>query len=409
MNLLQTFPIAARALLRNKTRAFLTTLGVIIGVASVISMVTVGEGAKSRVEAAFASMGTNLLIVLSGSTSTGGVMGGFGSMPTLTWDDLAAIRKEAPAVASAAPQLPSKVTLLSDDANWTTSVSGTTPEYFPIRNWTIARGTFFGDADVEAGAKVIVLGQTVSDHLFGPGVDPLGRTVRVRAVPFQVVGLLQRKGQSPMGSDYDDASFVPSSTFQAKIQGGLQNYISGIIVVSAKTEAETTRAQKEITAILRDRHHLGARDEDDFSIRNLTEIAAAQQQGTRALTGLLAAIAVVSLIVGGIGIMNIMLVSVTERTREIGVRMAVGAKPWHILAQFLVEAMSLSMMGGLIGVTAGMLAARVLAQRLGWPYATRIDMVLIAFGFSAAVGIGFGLYPARKASQLDPIDALRYE
>jgi putative ABC transport system permease protein len=409
MNLLQTFPIAARALLRNKTRAFLTMLGIIIGVASVISMVTVGEGAKSRVEAAFSSMGTNLLIVLSGSTSTGGVMGGFGSMPTLTWDDLAAIRREAPAVASAAPQLPAKATLLSDDANWTTSVSGTTPEYFPIRSWTIARGTFFGASDVDAGAKVIVLGQTVSDHLFGPGVDALGRTVRIRSIPFVVVGLLERKGQSPMGTDYDDATFVPSSTFVAKIQGGLSNYISGIIVVSAKTEADTARAQKEITSILRDRHHLGPRDESDFSIRNLTEIAAAQQQGTKALTGLLAAIAVVSLIVGGIGIMNIMLVSVTERTREIGVRMAVGAKPWHILMQFLVEAMSLSMAGGLIGVTAGMLAARVLATRLGWPYATRIDMVLVAFGFSAAVGIGFGLYPARKASQLDPIDALRYE
>jgi putative ABC transport system permease protein len=409
MNIFGTFPIAARALLRNKTRAFLTTLGVIIGVASVISMVTVGEGAKSRVEAAFSGMGTNLLIVLSGSTTTGGVMGGFGSMPTLTWDDLAAIRKEAPAVAAAAPALPIKMTLLSDDANWTTSITGTTPDFFPIRNWTIARGTFFGDGDVESGAKVIVLGQTVSDHLFGPGVDPLARTVRVRAVPFVVVGILERKGQSPMGSDYDDAVFVPSSTFQAKIQGGLQNYISGIIVVSAKSEAETGRAQKEISAILRDRHHLGPHDDDDFYVRNLTEIAAAQQQGTKALTGLLAAIAVVSLIVGGIGIMNIMLVSVTERTREIGVRMAVGAKPWHILAQFLVEAMSLSMAGGLIGVTAGMLAARILATRLGWPFTTRLDMVLVAFGFSAAVGIGFGLYPARKASLLDPIDALRYE
>ncbi|MFT3769578.1 MAG: ABC transporter permease [Minicystis sp.] len=409
MNLVQTFPIAARALLRNKMRAFLTTLGIIIGVASVISMVTVGEGAKSRVEAAFTSMGTNLLIVLSGSTSASGVMGGFGSMPTLTWEDLAAIRREAPAVRAAAPQLTIKTTVLSDDANWTTSVSGTTPEYFGIRSWTIARGAFFSDADVDSGAKLIVLGQTVSDHLFGAGVDPVGRVVRVRGVPFQVVGLLQRKGQSPMGQDYDDVTVVPVSTFSAKIQGGLQKYIAGIIAVSAKSEAETTRAQRQIAAILRDRHHLGPHDEDDFSIRNLTEIAAAQQQGTKALTGLLAAIAVVSLIVGGIGIMNIMLVSVTERTREIGVRMAVGAKPWHILAQFLVEAMSLSMLGGLVGVAAGMLAARELASRFGWPFATRADMALVAFGFSAAVGIGFGLYPARRASQLDPIEALRYE
>jgi putative ABC transport system permease protein len=409
MNLLQTFPIAARALLRNKMRAFLTTLGIIIGVASVISMVTVGEGAKSRVEAAFNSMGTNLLIVLSGSTSAGGVMGGFGSMPTLTWDDLAAIRKEAPAVRTVAPQLATKVSISSDDANWTTSVTGTTPEFFPIRSWIIARGGFFGDSDVDAGSKVIVLGQTVSDHLFGPGVDPLGRVVRVRGVPFQVIGLLQRKGQSPMGSDYDDASFVPVSTFQAKIQGGLQKYLAGVIVVSAQSAADTGRAQKEIGAILRDRHHLGPLDDDDFSVRNLTEIAAAQQQGTKALTGLLAAIAVVSLLVGGIGIMNIMLVSVTERTREIGVRMAVGAKPWHILMQFLVEAASLSMMGGLIGVAAGMIVAQVVATKLGWPHATRPDMILISFGFSALVGVGFGLYPARKASQLDPIQALRYE
>jgi putative ABC transport system permease protein len=240
-------------------------------------------------------------------------------------------------------------------------------------------------------------------------VDPVGRTVRIRSIPFQVVGLLRRKGQSPMGSDYDDAAFVPTTTFMAKLQGGLQNLIAGIIVVSAKGEADTTRAQKEITSILRDRHHLGPRDDDDFNIRNLTEIAAAQEQGTKALTGLLAAIAVVSLVVGGIGIMNIMLVSVTERTREIGVRMAVGAKPWHILAQFLVEAAALAMTGGLVGVTLGLLTARVLASRFGWPFATRIDMAMVAFAFSAAVGIGFGLYPARKASQLDPIDALCYE
>jgi putative ABC transport system permease protein len=330
-------------------------------------------------------------------------------MPTLTWDDLAAIRKEAPAVRAAVPQLTIKTTVLSDDTNWTTSVSGTTPEFFGIRSWTIARGSFFSEADVDSGAKIIVLGQTVSDHLFGAGVDPINRVVRVRGVPFQVVGLLQRKGQSPMGSDYDDVTIVPVSTFSAKIQGGLQKYIAGIIAVSATSEAETTRAQRQITAILRDRHHLGPQDENDFSIRNLTEIAAAQQQGTKALTGLLAAIAVVSLIVGGIGIMNIMLVSVTERTREIGVRMAVGAKPWHILAQFLMEAMSLSRLGGFVGVAAGTLAARELASRFGWPFAMRVDMAILAFGFSAAVGIGFGLYPARRASQLDPIEALRYE
>ena len=407
MNILQTIPLAARALLRNKMRSFLTMLGIIIGVASVISMVAVGEGAKARVEGAFASMGTNLLIVLSGSTTAGGVAGGFGSMPTLTWDDLAAIRKEAPAVKAAAPQLGAKITILSDDANWTTSVNGTTPEYFEIRAWKLARGSLFFDSDIDSGTKSIVLGQTVSDKIFGPGTDPLGRTVRLRGVPFVVVGLLQRKGQSPMGQDYDDVAIVPYTTFQAKLQGSLGKYIPGIIIVSAKSSDETARAQREIASILRDRHHLHSDTEDDFNIRNLTEVAQAQQAGTKALTGLLAAIAVVSLVVGGIGIMNIMLVSVTERTKEIGLRMAVGAKPWHVLAQFLVEAMTLSTTGGFLGLALGALAGHTVAARLGYPYATRVDMAIIAFLFSAVVGVGFGFYPARRAARLEPIEALR--
>jgi putative ABC transport system permease protein len=409
VNLAQTFPLAFRALLRNKSRSLLTALGVVIGVASVISMVAVGEGAKSRVESVFAAMGTNLLIVLSGSTSSGGVMGGFGSMPTLTWEDLRAIRTQAPAVRIAAPALSTRVTILSEDANWTTAVTGTSPEYFDARAWKIARGSRIGQEDVDAGAKVVVLGQTAADKLFGPGVNAIGRAVRLRSVPFQVVGLLERKGQSPMGSDYDDTAIVPVTTFLTKIQGGLQKYIAGAIVVSATSAADTTRAQKEITAILRERHHLASENEDDFSVRNLTEIASAQQQGTKALTGLLAAIAVVSLLVGGIGIMNIMLVSVTERTREIGVRMAVGAKPWHILAQFLVEAMSLSMAGGLLGVGIGVLTARSVAARFGFPFSIRVDMAVLAFAFSAFVGVVFGLFPARKAARLDPIEALRYE
>jgi putative ABC transport system permease protein len=409
MKLSNVLPIALSALLRNKTRSFLTTLGVIIGVASVISMVAVGEGAKARVSGVFAAMGTNMLIVLSGTTTTGGVAGGFGSLPTLTWEDLKAVRAQAPAVRWAAPAQMTRATLMAEDQNWSTSLTGSTPEFFDIRNWTIDKGSLFGDADLESGAKVIVLGATVSDKLFGPGVDPVGRTVRIRAVPFLVVGLLQRKGQSPMGTDYDDAAFIPVSTFQNQIQGGLQKYIAGIIVVSAVSSEDTTRASAEITSLLRDRHHLGPRDDDDFSIRNLTEMANAQQQGTQALTALLAAIAVVSLVVGGIGIMNIMLVSVTERTREIGVRMAVGAKPWHILAQFLAEAVTLSMIGGLMGVVVGSVLARVVAARLGWAYAARVDMIVLSVGFSALVGIGFGLYPARKASRLDPIEALRYE
>ncbi len=409
MNLANVLPIALSALLRNKTRSFLTTLGVIIGVASVISMVAVGEGAKARVSSVFAAMGTNMLIVLSGTTTTGGVAGGFGSLPTLTWDDLKAIRTQAPAVRWAAPAQMTKATITFEDQNWTTSITGTSSEFFDIRNWTIDKGSLFGDGDLDSGAKVIVVGATVADKLFGPGVDPVGKAVRIRAVPFLVVGLLQRKGQSPIGTDYDDAAFIPVTTFQNQIQGGLQKYIAGIIAVSAITSEDTTRASNEITSLLRDRHHLGPKDDDDFNIRNLTEMAAAQQQGTQTLTALLAAIAVVSLVVGGIGIMNIMLVSVTERTREIGVRMAVGAKPWHVLAQFLAEAVTLSMLGGLMGVVVGSVLARVVAARLGWTYTARVDMILLSVGFSALVGVGFGLYPARKASRLDPIEALRYE
>jgi len=409
MKFSQTVPLAARALLRNKTRSFLTMLGVIIGVASVISMVTVGEGAKARVAGVFAAMGTNLLIVLSGSTSSGGMMGGFGSMPTLTWEDLRAIRRDARAVRVAAPVLSSKVTLRSEDANWTTAVVGTTPEYFQIRALTIARGSPFSDADVDSGGKVVVLGETVVTRLFGAGVDPVGRTIRLRGVPFSVIGTLQRKGQSPMGQDYDDVAMLPVSTFQAKIQGALGKYVPGIIAVSAISPDDTYRAQAQIIGILRDNHRLTSATEDDFSVRNLTELATAQEQGTKALTGLLAAIAVVSLVVGGIGIMNIMLVSVTERTREIGLRMAIGATPGQVLLQFLVEAVALATTGGVIGVTLGVVLARVVAERLSLPRALRVDMALVSFCFSALVGVVFGFYPARRASRLNPIEALRSE
>ncbi len=409
MRLAQTIPIAARALMRNKMRSFLTMLGVIIGVASVISMVAVGEGAKTRVANLFSAMGTNLLIVLSGSTVGGGVAGGFGSMPTLTWDDLAAIRTELPAVRAAAPQMNAKITMVSDDGNWTTTITGTSPEFFDIRAWKLRKGSLFYDSDVEAGNKSIVLGQTVVDKLFPSGVDPIGRTVRVRGVPFTVIGVFERKGQSMMGQDYDDIAVMPYTTFQAKIQGGLGKFIPGIIIVSAKSADDTTRAQNQIAALLRERHHLRSQAEDDFNIRNLTEVAQAQQAGTKALTGLLAAIAIVSLVVGGIGIMNIMLVSVTERTREIGLRVAVGAKPWQVLAQFLAEAITLSTIGGVLGLALGAYAGHAVAQKLGYPSATRIDMAIVAFLFSALVGVGFGFYPARRASRLDPIEALRSE
>jgi putative ABC transport system permease protein len=409
LSLLQTLRVAVRALLRNKLRSFLTTLGIIIGVSAVIAMVAIGEGAKARVEEAFSSMGSNLLIVMPGSTSTGGAHGGFGSLPTLTWDDMRAIQNEVPTVRYVAPALRSTAQVISEDQNWTTQVTGTTPDYFAIRSWPMAKGAAFTSSDVETGSKSVVLGQTVVDKLFGPSADPIDQVVRIKNIPFIVIGVAAPKGQSPMGQDYDDAVFVPSSTFVSKIQGGLKNYLNGAIMVSAISQEATSHAETQVANLLRDRHHIEPGSDDDFSIRNLAEMAAAQQDGTRTLTTLLASIAAVSLLVGGIGIMNIMLVSVTERTREIGLRMAVGAKPRFILWQFLVEALTLSVMGGLIGVGAGVFGAERLAAKFGWPMLIRPDVIFIAVGFSACVGVGFGLYPARKASQLDPIEALRYE
>jgi len=409
VNPLQTLRVALRAILRNKLRAFLTTLGIVIGVGAVIAMMAIGAGAKQRVEEAFAAMGTNVLIILPGSTSAAGVHGGFGSLPTLTWDDFAAVRTDVATVKAAAPTLRSSLPVIGEAQNWTTSITGTSPEYFDIRNWPIALGNAFTQSDVDGGTKVIVLGQTVVDKLYGPNANPVGQMVRVGNTPFQVQGVAARKGQSATGQDYDDAAFIPFTTFARKVQGGLGKYLQGSIMVAATGSETTLRTQRDITTLLRERHHLAPADDDDFSIRNLSEIASAQQQGTETMTMLLASVAAVSLLVGGIGIMNIMLVSVTERTREIGIRMAVGAEPHHILIQFLIEALSLSVAGGLIGVGLGVGAATWLAARLQWPMLIQPDVIAVSVGFSAIVGIVFGIYPARKASQLDPIDALRFE
>ncbi len=409
MNPLHTLRVAFRALLRNKLRSFLTTLGIVIGVGAVIAMMAIGAGAKAQVEQAFAAMGTNVLIVLPGSTSSGGVRGGFGSMPTLTWDDLAAIRTEVATVKRAAPTLGTSLPVVSEDMNWTTRITGTSPEYFDIRNWPVANGASFTQADVDGGGKVIVLGQTVVDKLYGPNADPVGQTVRVGSTPFRVVGVAAKKGQSATGQDYDDAAFIPYTTFAQKVQGGLSKFLQGQVMVEATSSDTTSRAQKDITTLLRDRHHIAPGDDDDFSIRNLSEVASARQQGTDTMTLLLASVAAVSLLVGGIGIMNIMLVSVTERTREIGIRMAVGAEPHHILMQFLIEALSLSVAGGMIGVAGGIGTAAWLANRFHWPVLVQPNVIAVSVGFSALVGIAFGIYPARKASRLDPIDALRFE
>jgi putative ABC transport system permease protein len=407
MSPFQTVRLSGRALLRNKLRSFLTALGIIIGVGAVIAVMAIGEGAKSQVEETFASMGTNLLIVMSGSSSSGGARGGFGSQPTMTYDDLKAISDVA-SVAAAAPILRVQAQLQSEEQNWSTGVQGTTPNFFQIRRWGVSSGVLMTDSDNDSAAKVVVLGATVVEKLFGSSADPVGQTLRIKGVPFLIIGVLERKGQNPMGQDYDDTAIVPLSTFRMRLSPSLGNYLQGVIYVSAQPD-QTVRAQSQISSLLRDRHRLSSSSEDDFSIRNLAEVASAQAQGAETLSVLLVSIAAVSLLVGGIGIMNIMLVSVTERTREIGIRMAVGATPAQILWQFLTEALSLSVVGGLIGVAGGVLMARQLSHQFGWPLLIRPEVILAATGFSGLVGVGFGLYPAVKASQMDPIVALRFE
>ena len=288
-------------------------------------------------------------------------------------------------------------------------IYGITPEYFDIRSWAVLMGALLNQSDLEGGNKVVVLGQTVADKLFGTGTSPVGQSIRIKNTPFQVVAVLTRKGQSPMGQDYDDAVFIPSTTYRSKVQGGLGQYLSGTIMVQAVSAEATPRAQSDVANLLRDRHHLQPGADDDFSIRNLAEIASAQQQGTETLTTLLASVAAVSLLVGGIGIMNIMLVSVTERTREIGLRMAIGARRYQIMAQFLVESLTLSFFGGLLGVAIGSGSAQWISSKFGWPMLVRVDVIVISVVFSALTGVIFGLYPAWKASRLDPIEALRYE
>jgi len=409
VNYLETFLVAARALLRNKIRSFLTTLGIIIAVAAVIAMFALGEGSQASVQEAIASMGTNILIVLSGSSQGGGARGGFGSQPTLTWEDLKAIQTEASAVRYAVPNVGGNAQIMSEDQNWSTRITGTMPDYFLIRNWPVALGSPLTQTDVDLGSKVVVLGQTVVDKLFGPSANPVGQSIRINNIPFTIVGVAAKKGQSPVGQDYDDTAFVPVTTFEAKIRKGLGKFINGIIFVGAVSPAATPQAEKQITELLRDRHHIGPGAEDDFNIRNLSEIASTQEQAAKTGANLLLGIAFVSLVVGGIGIMNIMLVSVTERTREIGVRMAIGARPKDILAQFLIEALTLSTVGGLLGIALGLIGGSKLTSYWGWHMTFQPLVIAVAVICSAVVGIVFGLYPARKASLLDPIDALRYE
>lgn len=409
MTTVQTVWVACRALLRNKMRSFLTTLGIVIGVAAVISMSAIGAGARARVSSMFESMGSNILVVFSGSSRQGGMRGGQGSQPTLTWDDLERIREDIPDVRYAAPMMGIGAQVMAEGQNWQTQVRGTTADYFGIRNWPAANGEIFGDVDEDAGAKVAVVGQTVVNNLFGEDFNPVGQLIRINNIPFVVIGVAAKKGNNAWGSDEDDVVFVPSSTFRAKLQGGLQQFIPGTVMIGAVSQEATGTAKTAIEKLLRERHRIRPGNEDDFTVRNMSEMASAQQEGAKTMTSLLAGIALVSLIVGGIGIMNIMLVSVTERTREIGLRMALGAKPAAILIQFVTEAVVLSVIGGLLGVAAGIGAARYLVTTFDWPLLIEPMFSVIAVGFSGIVGVVFGLYPAWKASRLDPIQALRFE
>ena len=400
-----TFRIALRALARNKLRSFLTMLGIIIGVGAVIAMVAIGEGAKATIRSQIASLGTNVLIILPGTTTQGGVRVGFGSVNTLTDGDAKAIREEIRSISFVSPVLRRGEQVVAGNLNWGTFVQGVAPEFQQIREWQVAEGRFLHDGDVENDAKVAVLGETVVRNLFGND-DPLESVIRIRNIPFRVVGVLAAKGQSSQGADQDDIVMIPYTSMQKRLMR-ITNVQT--IIASAVTADRVQEAQEQITLLLRQRHRIQPDREDDFSIRNLSDIAEAASSSARVMAILLGAVASISLLVGGIGIMNIMLVSVTERTREIGIRMAIGAKGKDILTQFLVEALTLSIAGGGIGILLGVGASRFLAWKAGWSIALPPESILLAFGFSAAIGVFFGFYPARKASRLDPIEALRYE
>jgi putative ABC transport system permease protein len=410
VNLWMGIRIAVRALRVNKLRTALTMLGIVIGVGAVITMVAVGSGAQARVAEQIASLGSNLLIILSGSLTSGGARLGSGSHPTITEDDAWAIQREIPVVEAAAPSWRGGAQVVYGNLNWSTQIGGVTPEYFVVREWNPDTGRAMTSEDVDGAAKVALLGQTVAENLFG-GTDPVDQVIRIKKVPFTVIGVLERKGQSAWGQDQDDVILIPLSTAKKKVLGVNQaNARSvGSISVKVRDPALMKEAQEEIGRLLRQRHRLQSYQDDDFTIRNLAEILQSQEESSRVLALLLAAIASVSLLVGGIGIMNIMLVSVTERTREIGLRMAVGARGRDILTQFLVEAVTLSLMGGAIGITLGIAGSYGIARFAEWRTEVNPQAIAIAFAFAAAVGIFFGFYPARKAARLNPIEALRYE
>ena len=407
MTLLMIVRVAFRALVRNKMRAALTMLGIIIGVSAVIAMVSIGQGASASVQAQIESIGTNLLFVSAGTQNVGGVRSGTGDTGTntLTVDDLDSIKREVPSVSMVTPSVNARTQMVAGNQNWNTGLTGVSEQYPEIRKWPVASGSFFTDADVRTAARTLVIGQTLAGNLF-PGADPIGQDIRINSLPFRVVGVMAKKGQDAQGRDQDDVAFAPFTTVQKKILGRDRVQIA---YVSAISQDATYTAQEQITDLLRQRHKLTSNEPSDFTVRNMTDIAEAANETSKTMTILLACIAGVSLLVGGIGIMNIMLVSVTERTREIGIRMAIGARSSAVRTQFLIESIVLSLTGGTIGIVLGIVLSLVIPAFLGWPTLVSFMAIVGSVVFSAAVGIFFGYYPARKAAALDPIEALRYE
>ncbi len=405
MRYFEILRIAFDALIRNKMRSLLTMLGIIIGVGAVIVMVAIGQGAQAEVEAQISSLGTNVLMLFPESTNRGGVQGGSGTGTALTEEDGQAIRTQCPGVAYISPMLQTGAQVIRGNMNWQSRAYGGSPDYFSIRDWQIDRGDFFTDQDVRAATKVCLLGRTVADQLF-PNEDPVGETVRIRSIPFRVVGTLMPKGQNMMGQDQDDQVIVPYTTLQKRLLGHSRSW--GYLV-GARSKDEIDAAIAQISDLLRVRHKLGPNDLDDFTIRSQTDIAQARNEASGTMSMLLASIAAVSLLVGGIGIMNIMLVSVTERTREIGVRMSIGARRMDILSQFLMEAIVMSLLGGAIGIVLGIGGSHLITAIAGWSTFISTGSIFLSVIFSMLVGVFFGYYPARKAASLNPIDALRYE
>jgi putative ABC transport system permease protein len=410
MKLLQmTLHAAFRALRRNKMRSILTMLGIIIGVAAVIAMVSVGQGANVAVQKQIESLGTNLLMVMPGSTTSGGVRSGWGGVSTLTLQDAAAIKRECPSVNAVTYFRRQGVQVVYGNKNWSTTAQGTTPEFAQVRNWNTLAGSFFTARDDATANRVVVIGQTIATQLFGEGEDPVGAQIRILEVPFTVIGVLEAKGQAGYGQDQDDVLLMPFNTAVRRVLGTKFVGTVDMIFASASSEDVVDQAENEITDLLRNRHRIAPKQDDDFTVRNLADIAKARESAGQVMTTLLLSVASISLLVGGIGIMNILLVSVTERTREIGIRMAIGAKSRHILLQFLVEAITLSTAGGIAGAVFGIAGAKAISFFADWPTLLSATAVIGSILFSGAVGVFFGFYPAHKASRLDPILALRYE